>query len=659
VEDIVTHSPARPLLRLLALASILPLPACLGTTAGGGVPMGYYNPDGSVDGVTPDGGPTGGVDAGATGGDGGVTLQDGGTVAGDGNGRGVPGDAGRGNVDSGGRGTIDSGGGVDTVPSDVGGAKDTGGTVDAGGPKDTGGPVDAGGPTDTGGPKDTGGTVDAGTGDAGGGAFNTNPCWDSQCPQETAACKADSACAALISCNKTGKSIDDCAKQLGISGAAADKAGKLIDAMQTCGWTKCADPTKGTCKGSCGKYLGAQAPCNCDDACKQYKDCCSDYDALCVGGGSDAGGTDGGAPDAGPTDTGSSDSGSGGGLSCVGKCGKYDSNAKCQCDDQCTQYNDCCTDFAKACPGGGGAKCGDGKATGDEQCDGADLNNMKCTGLGYSGGTLKCGSKCTFNTASCSGQASCLSKIPGHACTLGNSACSKVKLFKPTNGYGYKVTHGDKLSWLRHDTTMLVKYAAASVACLMPGSFPLGLGDMSMADGTTPKTSSGQLRHPKTTHDWGRDIDIAYYQVGQKNNHLKPVCPHVAGGKDQYHCVGAPNILDVPRTTLFIGRLFDSPRVRVIGVDGKIGPLLEAEAKKLYSAGKISASSYKKFASHLAYETTNTGKGWYTFHHHHLHLSTFTTKYPAGGAPPPPPPPADASKPYEMPPMKWPIDPPQ
>ncbi len=300
----------------------------------------------------------------------------------------------------------------------------------------------------------------------------------------------------------------------------------------------------------------------------------------------------------------------------------------------------------------GKPKCGDSKIEAPEQCDGTKLNNMTCKGLGFSGGTLKCSSKCAYDTSGCTGTSNCASKIPKWQCTAGDSKCSKIELFSPTNGYGYVVTHGSKFSWLRHDTTRLVKYASAAVACLMPGTSPLGMGDMSMSDGSTPKTSSGQLRHPKSTHDGGRDIDIAYYQKGTANNHLRAVCPYVSNGNNQYHCVGAPDKLDVPRSTLFIGKLFDSNRVRVIGVDGKIGQLMQAEAKKLYSNGMITASSLKKFDTHLAFEVTNTGKGWYLHHHHHLHLSTHTWKY--SNAAPPPPQPGPGGK-WEMPPKQWPL----
>lgn len=45
--------------------------------------------------------------------------------------------------------------------------------------------------------------------------------------------------------------------------------------------------------------------------------------------------------------------------------------------------------------------CGDGKAEGDEACDGADLGGATCTSLGFSGGEVTCNANCTHNMTSC------------------------------------------------------------------------------------------------------------------------------------------------------------------------------------------------------------------------------------------------------------------
>jgi len=215
--------------------------------------------------------------------------------------------------------------------------------------------------------------------------------------------------------------------------------------------------------------------------------------------------------------------------------------------------------------------------------------------------------------------------------------CSKLEPFKPVKTADYIVTHGASKSWLRRDTRGLVQYATAGVRCILPGSWPLGLGDMSDSAGTTPKTASGKFRHPKSTHNGGRDIDIAYYQTGTANNYLRAVCPHTINGKEAYHCVGAPTTLDVQRSALFIAKLIESPIVRVIGVDGKIGPLLVKAISDLRSKKLISISAAKRFGAKVAWEEVNKKLGWYLHHLHHLHLSTRNTVY--GPADPPPPPP--------------------
>jgi hypothetical protein len=54
----------------------------------------------------------------------------------------------------------------------------------------------------------------------------------------------------------------------------------------------------------------------------------------------------------------------------------------------------------------GNATCGNGKVEGDELCDKTDLNKETCKTLGdglYTGGTLLCSTKCTFNVTMCIG----------------------------------------------------------------------------------------------------------------------------------------------------------------------------------------------------------------------------------------------------------------
>ena len=52
--------------------------------------------------------------------------------------------------------------------------------------------------------------------------------------------------------------------------------------------------------------------------------------------------------------------------------------------------------------------CGDGEITGDELCDGTDLNDATCAGLGFDSGDLTCDpTTCAFDTSACVTTAVC------------------------------------------------------------------------------------------------------------------------------------------------------------------------------------------------------------------------------------------------------------
>ena len=224
--------------------------------------------------------------------------------------------------------------------------------------------------------------------------------------------------------------------------------------------------------------------------------------------------------------------------------------------------------------------------------------------------------------------------LPAAECEGTERQCGAVVAFEPREGPGYFCNHEAYRSWARVDVRQLVQYATAAVECLTEDwNFgvgpPLGLGDMSEEDGAIPGTSIGQPGHPEGTHVDGHDMDIAYYQVGQRNNQLRPICNHIRGGEDQYHCIGEPENLDVWRTALFIGLLHASPQVRVIGVDGRVGPLVTDAIAQLCAEGWLATSACDRDGPALAYEVQDQGRGWYYFHHHHLHLSL--SSRPAGG----------------------------
>ncbi len=156
-------------------------------------------------------------------------------------------------------------------------------------------------------------------------------------------------------------------------------------------------------------------------------------------------------------------------------------------------------------------------------------------------------------------------------------------------------------SYARKDMQMLVKWATAYVECKSKtwangNGQPLGLGDMSEANGAIPGMFKNppDPGHPPGTHTNGFDMDIAYYQVGTPNNYRRSVCEHTSGRADQYHCTKPPHLLDLWRTTLFLGALLTSNTIRVIGVDGQIGPLVEAAMPSLCATGWLPPASCNK-----------------------------------------------------------------
>jgi len=275
------------------------------------------------------------------------------------------------------------------------------------------------------------------------------------------------------------------------------------------------------------------------------------------------------------------------------------------------------------------ADCGSGMV-----CDGGTCDTPPCTAGSCPSGTM------------CAPSGDCVVDIgtpppgsPPTACAIGSmgipdwrctSGCSELVTFMPRAGVGYDdyplngETSSDQYrSYVRRDVMMLVRYATAMVDC-QAGSWPgnggrLGLGDMSEADGSIPGTRDGSPGHPAGTHVNGHDMDIAYYQNGTPNNYLRSVCEHTSGGRDQYHCTGAPTLLDPWRTALFLGHLHANPSLRVIGVDGRVGPLVNSALTQLCADGWVSGAVCSRHK--ITYEETDMGRGWFRFHHHHLHIS--------------------------------------
>ncbi|MFH2006900.1 MAG: hypothetical protein ABI333_09980 [bacterium] len=229
--------------------------------------------------------------------------------------------------------------------------------------------------------------------------------------------------------------------------------------------------------------------------------------------------------------------------------------------------------------------------------------------------------------------------LPPLNCTDTPTACGELIQFDPTNlptdgnfdpllGYADYAENGETVadqyrSWLRRDVVMVIQYAAAKVACkaqnwTFGNGGVVGLIDMSEENGAIPGTSIGSPGHPNGTHTNGFQIDIAYFQSGTADNRARPVCDHYDGGAEAYHCTAPPHLLDPWRTGLFIGAILEHQGVRVIGVDGKVGPMLEHAMSILCDDGWMSGAGCGAYA--ITFEETDQGGGWYTFHHHHMHV---------------------------------------
>ncbi len=181
---------------------------------------------------------------------------------------------------------------------------------------------------------------------------------------------------------------------------------------------------------------------------------------------------------------------------------------------------------------------------------------------------------------------------------------------------GYTLESYSSYRWLRRELIMLVRHAIHEVQRKYRGTTALGLLDMGDKYAITPGFDVGDPRHPESTHDQGGNIDIAYYQTDGENDGAIVCGPNENTNNDGYFCTSTNgHIVDLPRTAYFMAILAQHPRLRVIGVDQLLAPLIEAAAKKLRDDGDITAKMYTDLTGSLAY-----GDGW-PFHHHHMHVS--------------------------------------
>ncbi len=273
----------------------------------------------------------------------------------------------------------------------------------------------------------------------------------------------------------------------------------------------------------------------------------------------------------------------------------------------------------------------------DDNCDASCGAACSCTETSCGDGQSCVGGECVADVdvgvGPGAGPGPTCASLPARDCTTG---CGDLVTFDPrtTTAWDDYAINGETSvnqyrSYLRRDLRQLVMYATSKVACKAASwsgtARALGLGDMSEANGAIPGTSIGSPGHPAGTHTNGYDIDLAYYQLGTTDNKLRPICPHTINDVEQNHCTAPPTSLDVWRHAMFLGALFESSRVRVIGVDGQAGPMLLSALDRLCDDGWIAEAACGDVA--LAYETTNQNLGWFYFHLHHTHISLEQTSF--------------------------------
>lgn len=308
------------------------------------------------------------------------------------------------------------------------------------------------------------------------------------------------------------------------------------------------------------------------------------------------------------------------------------------CDGTCDADGSCVPDETTSCNPACGGVCGSASAgpcapdnpggvceADDEACiDGACV--AVCTSTSPSG-YCPPGSTCTGG--SCVSASGC----PTWMCA--GSTCDDMILLPgstdPTSAgarsAGYYRAHESRYSYLRQDYVMVLQHAACETAVHFPGTPPLGVGDLSQADGSTPGTDTGNLRHPDGTHT-GTDMDLAYYQTDGANN-LQIICGDGSDDNgngypgtynDGYYCTSSTNIVDVPRQAYFFAQMANHPNARVFGVDRTLAAAIEAELDRLHGAGEITAAEHDGVV--LGYDPPGTRASW-VFHHHHAHLSYY------------------------------------
>ncbi len=188
----------------------------------------------------------------------------------------------------------------------------------------------------------------------------------------------------------------------------------------------------------------------------------------------------------------------------------------------------------------------------------------------------------------------------------------------------------------RREVLMILRNALHEVQQAFPGTAPYGIGDIGMADGSTPNG------HPNGTHYEGANVDIAYFTVNTAehpalgNMTYRQICCDAA--IDDWSCVctdekdpcaktdwgtckagsDKTHIVDLPRTAMLIAKIAGSGRLRAMGIEAKIKPSIVAALTDLVAQGKVSETEKSKAS--LVMQSAEDHGSW-VWHFNHLHAS--------------------------------------
>jgi hypothetical protein len=186
----------------------------------------------------------------------------------------------------------------------------------------------------------------------------------------------------------------------------------------------------------------------------------------------------------------------------------------------------------------------------------------------------------------------------------------------PFGGNNYQFETVSSYKWVRRETIMLIRQTLAETQAAYPYTQPVSIIDACQEDGVTPGYNIGEPRHCRTCHDEGGSIDVAFFAT-DGNNGTKTICGPdgtnvTADGMQCTTAAAAEHIVDLERQAFFMARLFDHPRVRVIGIDPVIAEVLLEHAAGMHDQGIISDEGWLGL---------NMQFGLWPTHHHHIHVS--------------------------------------